>query len=288
MLDLLIWIAAILMAVVNLPNNYFLSLVSECQHSILSRAPSVSMYCHLLYAFLQDTIVCQLKDVTTLLATKGSPIPLEVPLLDELLGSNNKGAVMYFRNKQCLEKSWILVKTEIILKDVNGVLFAPEHCKQHCKLASNTGIVRISDLKEVFPQYDPEMLVELLVSLEFCIPVSLNNAATADHFETDQLLFFPALSKTTERQQDFTKEIQQLSEQQIVSGWCLGCGDDLLQNFTVKFIYTLIFRLINASLYPLLYLVKNCHNVATFMKLDEGVLCGKMVFPGRTKMVSGQ
>ena len=233
-------------------SKYFLSLVSECQHSILALAPSVSMYCHLLYAFLQDTIVCQLKDVTTLLATKGSPIPLEVPLLDELLESlSSKGAVMYFRNKQCLEKSWILVKTEIILKDVNGVLFAPEHCKQHCKLASNTGIVRISDLKEVFPQYDPEMLVELLVSLEFCIPVSLNNAATYDHFETDQLLFFPALSKTTERQQDFTKEIQQLSEQQIVSGWCLGCGDNLLQNFTVKFIYTLIYRLINASLFPL-------------------------------------
>ena len=34
-------------------SKLLLSLVSECHHSILSRAPSVSMYCHLLYAFLQ-------------------------------------------------------------------------------------------------------------------------------------------------------------------------------------------------------------------------------------------
>ena len=218
-------------------SKHLFSLVSECHHSILSRAPSLSMYCHLLYAFLQDAILCQLKDIMTLLATKGSPIPLEVPLLDELLESlTSKGAVMYLKNKQCLEKSWILVKTEIILKDVNGVLFAPEDFKEHRKIASNTGIVRVSDLKEVFPQYDPEMLVELLFSLEFCIPVSLNNAATSDDFETDQLLFFPALSETTERQQDFTKEIQYSSKLQIVSGWCLGYGDNLLQNFTVKFL----------------------------------------------------
>ena len=77
------------------------------------------MYCHLLYAFLQDKITCQLQDVISFLSAEDSPIPLEVPFLDELLESlSSKGAVMYFRNKQCLEKSWILVKTEIILKDV--------------------------------------------------------------------------------------------------------------------------------------------------------------------------
>ena len=226
-----------------------LSLVSECHHSILARAPSVSMYCHLLYAFLQTKIACQLQDVISSLSAEDSPIPLEVPLLDELLESlSSKGAVMYFRNKQCLEKSWILVKTEIILKDVNGVLFAPEHFKEHRHIASNTGVIHVSSLRQLFPMYDPEMLVELLVSLEFCLLVNLSGvetnlqATSSNEGEADQLLFFPALSNTV-RPQSLTKDIQKLSTQQLVSGWCLGCKDHKYQYFTARFLYTLIFRL---------------------------------------------
>ena len=230
-------------------SKHFLSLVSECHHSILARAPSVSMYCHLLYAFLQTKIACQLQDIISSLSAEDSPIPLEVPLLDELLESlSSKGAVMYFRNKQCLEKSWILVKTEIILKDVNGVLFAPEHFKEHRHIASNTGVIRVSSLRQLFPMYDPEMLVELLVSLEFCLPVNLPGietnlqATSSNEDETDQLLFFPALSNAV-RPQSFIIEIQKLSTQQLVSGWCLGCKDHKYQYFTARFLYTLIFRI---------------------------------------------
>ena len=243
-------------------SKLLLSLVSECHHSILSRAPSVSMYCHLLYAFLQDKIACRLQDVISSLSAEDSPIPLEVPLLDELLESlSSKGAVMYFRNKQCLEKSWILVKTEIILKDVNGVLFAPEHFKEHCHIASNTGVIRVSSLRQLFPMYDPEMLVELLVSLEFCLPVNLPGietnlqAASFNEDETDQLLFFPALSNAV-RPESFVIEIQKLSTQQLVSGWCLGCKDHKYQYFTARFLCTLIYRLSNK--FPSL-----CENLST-------------------------
>ena len=232
-------------------SKYLLSLVSECHHSILARAPSVSMYCHLLYAFLQTKIACQLQDVISSLSAEDSPIPLEVPLLDELLESlSSKGAVMYFRNKQCLEKSWILVKTEIILKDVNGVLFAPEHFKEHCHIASNTGVIRVSSLRQLFPMYDPEMLVELLVSLEFCLPVNLPGietnlqATSSNDGEADQLLLFPALTNAV-RPQSFIIEIQKLSTQQLVSGWCLGCKDHKYQYFTARFLHTLIFRISN-------------------------------------------
>ena len=243
-------------------SKYLLSLVSECHHSILSRAPSVSMYCHLLYAFLQSRIACQLQDAISFLSAEDSPIPLEAPLLDELLESlSSKGAVMYFRNKQCLEKSWILVETEIILKDVNGVLFAPEHFKEHCHIASNTGVIRVSSLQQLFPMYDPEMLVELLVSLEFCLPVNLSGietnlqATSSKEDETNQQLFFPALSNTV-RPQSVTKELQKLSTQQLVSGWCLGCKDHKYQYFTARFLYTLIFRL--SCTFPSL-----CENLST-------------------------
>ena len=243
-------------------SKQLISLISKCQHSILARAPSVSMNCHLLYAFLQTKIACQLQDVLSSLAAEDSPIPLEVPLLDELLQSlSSRGAIMYFKNKQCLEKSWVLAKTEVILKDVNGVLFAPEHFKVHSHIASNTGVVRVSSFGQLFPKYNPEMLVELLVSLEFCIPVNLsgietNLQATAPTEEgTDQLLFFPALSHTV-RPQSLTSEIQQLCAYQCRSGWCLGCKDFKYQYFTARFLYTLLYRLTYTFPLP-------CENVST-------------------------
>ena len=246
-------------------SKLLLSLISECHQSIMSRAPSMSMYCHLLYAFLQTKIACQLQDVISSLSAEDSPIPLEVPLLNELMESlSSKGAVMYFRNKQCLEKSWILVKTEIILKDVNGVLFAPEHFKEHRHIASNTGVIRVSSLRQLFPKYDAEMLVELLVSLEFCLPVNLPGIETnlqATSSNEDQQLFFPALSNTV-RPQSFNIEIQKLSTQQLVSGWCLGCKDHKYQYFTARFLYTLIFRL--SCTFP-----SFCENLSTSYSLHR-------------------
>ena len=125
----------------------------------------------------------------------------------------------------------------------------PEHFKVHSRhIASNTGVVRVSSFGQLFPKYNPEMLVELLVSLEFCIPVNLsgietNLQATAPTEEgTDQLLFFPALSHTV-RPKSLTSEIQQLCAYQCRSGWCLGCKDFKYQYFTARFLYTLLYRL---------------------------------------------
>ena len=132
------------------------------------------------------------------------------------------------------------------------MLFAPNHFKKYHPIASSTGIIRVSSFQQLFPKYDPEMLVELLVSLEFCLPVCLSGintnlqaiASTDD--ETDQLLFFPSLLNT-ERPQDLVME--HVHSEQTGFGWCLGSKDYKYQYFSFRFLYVLILRL--AYTFPL-------------------------------------
>ena len=50
-------------------------------------------------------------------------------------------------------------------------LFAPNHFKQYRQVASNTGIVPVTTLQELFPRYTTDMLVSCFESMEFCHPV---------------------------------------------------------------------------------------------------------------------
>ena len=236
-------------------NKKFPSLVLQCHRSILDQAPSLSIYCHLLYAFLRtkvERIAIDLKDlISNLISVRDSPIPLDMLYLNELLESLNEiGVIIYMRNRQCVENSWVVIKMEILLKEVNGVLFAPKHFKEYLPIASNTGIIHFSSFRELFSKYDPEMLVELLVSLEFCLPVNLSGintnlqATVATDDERDKFLFFPSLLNT-ERPQDLVIEQSDL----VAFGWCLGSKDYEYRYFSVRFLHVLILRL--AYTFPL-------------------------------------
>ena len=61
-----------------------------------------------------------------------------MPVLSEFLEDLcDKGLTIYLKKKQCLEKSWVVVKKEVILKDVNGVLFAPKYFRGYHSIASS-------------------------------------------------------------------------------------------------------------------------------------------------------
>ena len=132
-----------------------------------------------------------------------------------------------------------------MLREVNGTLFAPNNFKQYRQVASNTGIVPIATLQDLFPQYSSEMLVGCLESMEFCHPVdpsalqatnlkaiSLSPPSGANH------LFFPSL----------VKEQQPGDLPSPRFGWCLGCSDPH-QFFSNRFLHVLLLRL--AFTFPL-------------------------------------
>ena len=247
--------------------------ILNCHSTISAYSQPVSVYCHMLYAFLQtelDKTACQLQElVFSLAAEDDSIISSNVPFLNELLEDlSDKGVIIYLKNEQCLEKSWVVVKREIILKDVNGELFKPKYFRGYHSIASSTGIIRMSSLKEVFPQYDLDMLVELMVRLEFCHPVNLSAITTNlqplsdSASSTEVLLFFPSLLKA-ERPQALIS-VDHLS-QQVRFGWCLGCKNCEYQFLTCRFLHVLLLRL--AYTFPLFS--EKCTEINNIHKIER-------------------
>ena len=157
--------------------RYFRSLLSTSQQAILSSQPSMSLYCHVLYAFLCTKLMkvgCTLQELTTALASQNDPSYKSSLLTESLISLSDKGLILLVQNQEHLQSSWVVVEKEALLRDVNGTLFAPDHFKQYRQVASNTGIVPITTLEELFPQYSSEMLVSCLESMEFCHPVDLS------------------------------------------------------------------------------------------------------------------
>ena len=232
-------------------NNYnFFPILSQCQLTISANSQPVSIYCHMLYSFLQtkiDRTACQFYELVSYVSNE-SIIPSDSLSLNDFLEYlGDKGLIIYLKNNQCQDKSWIVIKREVILKDVNGELYKPKYFRGHHPIASRTGIIRLSSLSELFPQYDLDMLVELMVGMEFCNPVDLSHTttnlcpieSTSFLHATDKDLFFPSLLDT-ERPQTLSSDTQ-LSESELVRfGWCLGCMDYEYQFFTNRFLHVLL------------------------------------------------
>ena len=227
--------------------RHFRSLLSTSQQAILSSQPSMSLYCHVLYAFLRTKLGktgCTLQELTSNLAKEEGFSPESTLLKESLTSLSDKGLILFISNK-AQESSWVMVEKEDLLREVNGTLFAPECFKQYRQVASNTGIVPIATLEELFPQYSSEMLVGCLESMEFCHPVDLSKLQATNLKATSlsppsgaNHLFFPSLVKE-HRPGDLPSPR---------FGWCLGCSDPH-QFFSNRFLHVLLLRL--AFTFPL-------------------------------------
>jgi hypothetical protein len=132
------------------------------------------------------------------------------PLRDDYILSKNKtkiievlsllhstGLICLLQSSVDTSKVWVVVHKQILLAEVDGILFAPKYFKEYqANVASNTGIITSSSLIQLFPHYDPEMLICFLTNMALCqeIDSSLLTVTNLEALnEEDKLLFFPAL-----------------------------------------------------------------------------------------------
>ena len=215
--------------------------LTNSQKAITASQPVIHYYSHVVYAFLRtklNVVGCTLHDLVSAIAKESdSSLPSDQSVLTEILTTlSDKGLILFIRHHQ---SSWIVVKTEALLNEINGTLFAPRQFKEHRDiLASNTGIVSTSSLLSVFPHHNTDMLVGFLQSLNFCRPVEpsvLENTKlqTTPSHSTADLLFFPGLIQS-ERPDSL---VQQLGALEF--GWCLVCVDPE-QYFSSRFLHILL------------------------------------------------
>ena len=179
-------------------------LVQSCQS--LRNLETMAVECHCFLVFLLDKFMG--KSAITLGETK-SKIEHEVyfkflkshDLLKICEELNKRGNILFMKNHQNPEHSWIILDKISLLAKVNGVLFAPEGFKEHQNIASSTGVVPLSKLTNLFPDLDSNMIRQFLCHLEYCQEIADSNLLSllpADDIlyqveSDDRFYFFPGL-----------------------------------------------------------------------------------------------
>ena len=218
-----------------------ISILTNSQKAIAASQPIISYYSHVVYAFLHtklNVVGCTLHDlVSTIAKENDSSLPKDLSVLVEILTTlSDRGLILFIHHPH---SSWVVVKTEALLNEINGTLFAPRQFKEHREiLASNTGIVSTSSLLSVFPHHNTDMLVGFLQSLNFCQPVEpsvleYTNLQTPSSHSAADLFFFPGLIQS-ERPDSLVQQSRALE-----FGWCLGCVDPE-QFFSSRFLHILL------------------------------------------------
>ena len=232
-------------------SRHLIAIVANSQKAIAASQPVIHYYSHVVYAFLQtklNMVGCTLQDLVSAITKENDfSLPNDQSVLTEILTTlSDKGLILFMHHPH---SSWVVVKTEALLNEINGTLFAPSHFKEHRDiLASNTGIVSTSSLLSVFPHHNTDMLVGFLHSLNFCRPVEPSvlentNLQTTPSHSTADLLFFPGLVQS-ERPDSL---VQQGA---LEFGWCLGCVDPN-EFFSSRFLHVLLLSVAyKFSLFP--------------------------------------
>ena len=210
-------------------DTVFKMLSSACESIRSTRKYKSTLYHHELYCLLEERKENVLMFSDVMSGTKDSYVlPEEREELSKILHSlDSTGLINVLQSE---DKVWVVVDKGILLTEVDGVLFAPKDFKEHVDIASNTGIVSVSDLASLFPHYDPVMLTCFLKKMELCQEmnssfISMTNlipsAVEGSEEERDtrrrgeRLLFFPCLLYS-DRPDEMTSKVYQF-------GWCLQC-----------------------------------------------------------------
>ena len=217
-----------------------ITILANSQKAITASQPVIHYYSHVVYAFLRTklTVVgCTLHDLVSAIDKENdSSLPSNQSVLTEILTTlSDKGLILFIHHPH---SSWVVLKTNALLSEINGTLFAPRQFKEHRDiLGSNTGIVSTSSLLSVFPHHNTDMLVGFLQSLDFCRRVepsvleNTNLQTTPSHSATD-LLFFPGLVQS-ERPDSLVQHGA------LEFGWCLRCVDSH-KFFSSRFLHVLL------------------------------------------------
>ena len=210
----------------------FKMLSSTCESIRNTKKYKSTLYHHEMYRLLEErkeNILTLLDVISEAQDNDSFVIPEDSKEILELLCSlDSTGLINVLQSE---DKVWVVLNKGILLTEVDGILFAPKDFKEHIDIASNTGMVSVSDLACLFPDYDPDLLICFLKKMELCQemndPSFLNmtnlipSAVEGSEEERDttrrgeRLLFFPCLLYSI-RPAEMTSKVYQF-------GWCLQC-----------------------------------------------------------------
>ena len=136
----------------------------------------------------------QLHELSMWVRDNKDNLPQTIPPPEEVCQDlSAAGHALYLPNKEDPFKSWLVLDLPSILHDVYGTLFS-----QFGVVVNEFGLLHCRHLAKLFQHLDLEMVQQLLISLEFCLPVDpsilkVDLSKLTQSEEASGWLFFPAL-----------------------------------------------------------------------------------------------
>ena len=176
-------------------------------------------------------------------------IPIETHRLVDICSQlNDKGHILFLHDTKHPLKSSIIIDKSILMTKINGTMFAPTNFREHCQLATSTGIVPRSKLVEQFPEENIDMIIGFLSQHELAVPIKDEEvlqrikeqvSASGVHESPDEAyLFCPGLIRL-----EAANEIwKQSYQQKHYFGWTISCSKSD-QFFSGQLFQVLLLRL---------------------------------------------
>ena len=177
-------------------------------------------------------------------------IPTTITRLAEIcVQLSDIGHILFLPNDTSPENSFIIIDKTALLAEINGTMFAPEDFKQHCTLATSTGVVPQNKLAEKFPKFDISMLIRFLSYLELAVPIedkevlhliheNISSSSELSALLDQKYLFCPALIRLEVPSRVFEYQREQLYH----FGWILSAVQH--EHFLdARFLHVLLLRL---------------------------------------------
>ena len=167
-----------------------------------------------------------------------------VDICDQL---NKKGLILFLHNNAFPEKSFIICDRVTLLSKVTGTVFAPKNFRQHCSLASSTGVVPLPRFSQQFLDYNTEMLIAFMSHLELCFEIADEEVLDCvrkldENPENDRrYLFFPGLIRIDNPEQVWDED----SSMSYHFGWNIQTSHDT-GFFDPRCLQVLILRIVFA------------------------------------------
>ena len=131
-------------------------------------------------------------------------LPNDLPAMSDACIELNKRGIVLYLQKTPLENSWVIIERDLLLKKVNGTVFAPEGFQEHMSLAIHTGIVPYGKIHDCFKEkdetkhIDTEIIIQFLCHMEFCCEIKDSNmlellAINYPRYKEQRHFLFPGL-----------------------------------------------------------------------------------------------
>ena len=205
------------------------------------KTPGVTLH-HVLNIFQNKSAA----DEQQLVAIFPDSIPTLSRLCEEL---NCRGNLLFLKNGQDIQNSWIVLDQGALLSRVSGTIFAPEGFQQHQDITTtSTGVVPLSKITmctdDSSGDLHPDLIAQFLCHLEFCHEITDHNllplleTSSSSSPPMERWFFFPALVSIKEPD----KVWEACGQFNYHFGWMLQCSQPE-HFFLPRFLQVLLLRL---------------------------------------------